>query len=442
MAPHKSSIGVELEFLVCTTQTDGPLTPLDMFRSSKGAPAVLNAQDHHDGIIERVQSTIKKAVEQHRGSRVVQSEDEVNADMSAWHLLFHQDWSVGADMTITFPDELKTQYGINDYTWYPMEISSPALWATEDSWEEIRAVVQAIIDQYWIITPESAGMHFHYGNGKDYIPFENLRRMAAMSFAVDPLIVQLHAEHRRNNAHCVSNRLYSRVAHGRLAADAATEIGATSVEAEPEIPGAEPGPAPLTRRPSHERTAGLSLPFRRGALAGYEFDQYLFKESVCENDPVPGKDPRPTDILTAVREILKCQNAPTVAELMSTSPIINNRHAYSFHHYIASRYKVYIRTRDGTDRLYQHRRTVEFRQPAATMVPEEVVAHGKITARLCEFAAEADLAAFWKVVNDCAFGEEHGHWYDVFDLLADLGLIDEANYLATQYFTTPVERQN
>ncbi|KAI0554708.1 hypothetical protein F4679DRAFT_570143 [Xylaria curta] len=349
----------------------------------------------------------------------------------ALHLKPHVDWSCGRDSSVRLPKDLEQQRYMRDYCWYAVEIASPALWPTAESWASIRAVVQAFKDEYWIVTPPSAGMHFHYGNGIDYIPFFKLRRMAALLVAVDPIMAQLHPNHRKVNEWCLSNRLYSKIAHGTPAAATSRELGAEYVEAEPEFPGVHPQPKPVAR-PFRRRTPNLIVPFRRGQLGGYSLDGVFYRHwggSTYDYDGVTDPGQRPLEIPLAVREILRCTNSVTVAELMRCSPLPSDRPAYSFLAYTLLNYKQMLTTNDIVDVEYQRKRTVEFRQYASEMDPDCVVAHGKVIVRLCEMAAAMELEGIWEVALDCAVGEVNGNWYDVFDLLADFGLEDEAKVL-------------
>ncbi|KAI1195376.1 hypothetical protein F5X97DRAFT_345789 [Nemania serpens] len=433
---YRSSIGVELEFLLCVAEADQPYNVPDMFETSKGAPyelptgVPLRSEINHM-VNQTLGETIAYAIASHRGTRVIQSEDEALSSSESFHLRPYSDWTVWSDLTVSLPHHQRAQRYMQEYRWYPVEIASPAFWATDESWEEIQAVVRAIRDDYWILTPPTAGLHYHYGNGKSYIPFGMLRRIAALTFAVDPIMVQLHPEHRRSNEWCLSNRLYSRVAHGRPAEVTARELCADYVEEEPEFPGMRRLPNPVSR-PFRRRTPNLIVPFKRGTLTGYEFDDLFFNDSGFEDDIKKNTgrrgNPTPFEIPDAVREILRCWNAPTVAELMRYTSR-DERPAYNFRAYEAGTYKQMIIEQGEIYPLYQSKRTIEFRQMASTMEPEEVVAHGKVIVRLCEFAAEADLEELWRVVLDCTVAEGNGDWFDVFDLLAELGLNSEANVL-------------
>ncbi|KAH8162355.1 hypothetical protein CIB48_g5891 [Xylaria polymorpha] len=438
METNKASFGVELEFLVCVASADQELNVPNMFENSTGAPILLPPGVPNRGFNaveiarQRAERTMANAVAERRGTRVIQSMEEALSDPDSIHLQNFSEWSFESDPSVYLTADLRDEQYINEYYWVSVEIASPAFWDTPESWAEIREVVDAFKAEYWIITPHTAGMHYHYGHGKDYIPFTKIRRMAALLVAVDPLIVQLHPTHRRANEYCLSNRLYSRIAHGSPAAVNARAIGAEYVEGEPEFPGSRPQPNPVAR-PFRRRTPNLLVPFRRGQLDGYAFDELFvqfFTGSGYAYDNIDAANPRPLEIPLAVREILRCTNCPTVAELMRYADYLTDRPAYAFKAYTSDLYKRVLTEGDGqVSPIFQHKRTVEFRQMASTINSDEVVAHGKIILRLCQAAAEMELEELYEVVLDCSVAEANGDWFDVFDLLAELGLESEAKVL-------------
>ncbi|KAI0097564.1 hypothetical protein GGR51DRAFT_578003 [Nemania sp. FL0031] len=446
----RPSIGVELEFLVCVAVGDQPLNVPKRFENSNGGPVLLPSvmgsifDAGPLAVQNKIRKTIEKAVSQHRGSRVLEPGDSVRLpngqiNQEVVHLQAYRDaWTIGNDASVYLGHDdqyLRNEAHISEYSWQSVEIASPALWATDESWKEIQAVVEALKDEYWILTPNTAGMHYHYGNGKAYIPFNKLRRIAALLLAVDPIIVQLHPELRRENNYARSNRLYSRVAHGRRAAVSSRDIRAEYVEEDTETPIARPRPIPVSR-PVRKKTAGFIAPFKRGELTGYKFSPQRFFDTGYDEDRAYARrfrdgnysTLRPQEIPLEVREILHSINAPTVADLMRYGPF-TDRPAYSFHAYTQERYKRPVRQGNRVANTHQNKRTIEFRQMASTMEADEVVAHGKVIVRLCQYAVEADLDQLWKLVLDCTVAEDRGDWFDVFDLLAELGLHSEARAL-------------
>ncbi|RYP67020.1 hypothetical protein DL770_008699 [Monosporascus sp. CRB-9-2] len=428
-----SSIGTELEFFVAVRIDDGSqLTVPKLFASSEGNPLVVpetggRGRALETYVIEHVKHTITLALEKKlRGkSRVIASPQDLD-DCEARHLGPYMRWTVEREGTASMPEDILGRTGVSDYTWVDLEAKSPALWATDDAFIEIRDVVQALQQTYWICTPPSTALQFHYGCGKDYIPFRNLRRIAALLYAADPMLAQLHPQHRRNNPYSLSNRLYSVLAHGSTESDANRDTEAPKTELEsPDCRGEYGDPQQEAKVQGSTKFKSV---FARGMLTGYAVNAHTFyltdPDTPLSLGPVRvprGYTCKPLGILTAVREILHCTTAPGLSKRMET---LRERPAYDFGAYADSRYM-----RETPRRRQQPKRTIEFRQAAGTMDPDEVVAHAKIVVRLCEWASTVEVAEFWKLILDCEAGESTPSWFDVFDLLARLDLNAEAKVL-------------
>ncbi|KAI0148523.1 putative amidoligase enzyme-domain-containing protein [Xylariaceae sp. FL1272] len=414
---NTASFGLELECLIAVARNNQPLTVPEMFQHSSGGPLFVPSQTASSQSFAAsrpvIQRAIATALNGFKGKRVISPEQDNQP---------YKDWAVERDTSVLFPPELRSLPKMGDYTWQTVEITSPALWHDESSWREIKLVVDAIARDFWVLTPETAGIHFHYGNGPDYIPFFQLRRLAAFFFAADPLLCQLHPPHRHGNMFCASNRLYSYIARGGTPDEAHSQW----VEAPPEIRNA------ANTNPTRS-AARRNFPIKRGTLPGYN-SKNLFS---TDSDSEDGNAPAIKDIPGAVAEILRSTNAPTVAELMSLKPLdIDERMAYNFNNYRQSRYRPSTESDARNGLLLTpgmsggEKRTIEFRQIASTMDSAEIIAHGKAIMRLCEFAKTSSLHELWSVVVDCAVSETDREWYDVFDLLLKLDLQEEARVLA------------
>ncbi|RYP73976.1 hypothetical protein DL771_003287 [Monosporascus sp. 5C6A] len=428
-----SSIGTELEFFVAVRIHDGtqPLVP-KLFTSSHGNPLVVPETGSRGValetyVIEHVRHTITLAFKKKlRGkTRVIASPEDLD-DREARHLGQYMSWTVEREGTASMPEDILGQPGVNDYMWVDLEVKSPALWATDDAFIEILDVVQALQRTYWICTPPSTALQFHYGCGKDYIPVRNLRRIAALLYAADPLLAQLHPQHRHNNTYSLSNRLYSILAHGLTEPDGNRDLEAPGTE--PESPDRRGEGSDPKQEAKVQGSTKFKTVFARGMLTGYDISAHTFyltdPDTPLSLGPVRaprGYTCKSLGILTAVREILHCTTAPGLSKRMET---LRARPAYDFGAYANSRYM-----RETPRRRQQPKRTIEFRQAAGTMDPDEVIAHAKIVVRLCEWASTADLAEFWKLILDCEAGESTPSWFDVFDLLDRLDLNAEAKVL-------------
>ncbi|KAI5863920.1 putative amidoligase enzyme-domain-containing protein [Durotheca rogersii] len=430
-----SSFGIELEFLVAVKRNPpSPARKPLRFLGARGAPIVVDGGGNAHGVSvpaavrANIKRTIRLAAERCAGDRVVSSEAEATADPEAIHLRpYAEGWQVKDDMSVKMPPELLREEHMQEYIWQRAEITSPPLWATEKSYNEVRAVVWALSDAYWVLAPaETAGLHVHYGRGRDWIPFHELRRIAAFLYPADPILVQMHPPPRRETAFAASNRLYSQLAHWVTPEQAAALIRNPDLE---EVPPWADGSGPQTR-PLPAPAPFFPPLFRRGALGGYTFSEHVFG---LGRDPMLDQGRQtPLGTEAGARALLAAPNAPTVALLMQ---FFMNRAAYNFGAYNSGTYRRVWPGPSGPggellpDPYNQPRRTLEFRQAASTDDADEVVAHCRVVVRICEWAGRSRPRDFWKIVLDCAQAETHPGWYDVFDLLADLGLADEARVL-------------
>lgn len=441
MGNINSSVGVEIEFLIATREGgDKPLDKPRQFRTAKGGPIVIE----RGGVLatevvpHRVRAVIEAAVRGHEGDRVIDSDIDIEEDVEAWHLRNYRHWDAKRDVSVVPPANFyDDDPNLRNFGWIDVEVTSPALFATEKSWAEIHHVVTALNEAFWIIAPSTAALHTHYGRGKNWIPLNHLRRIGAFLFAGDPTITQMHPEHMRNEERfwCPSNRMLSNLAHGVPRQEASNYINThySEVQSE-EVPELDDSSQELEPRPTLERGPKFTSIFPRGSLPGYWFLQKEFDNNYP--DWMEGREPLPTsvrgkplDIVSAARELLATENGPTVALLMRYR--LPNRMAYNFRAYAYDEYRR-PRLEGRLVSAYQPKRTLEFRQAAGTVDPDEVVAHAKVVVRLCEWASAAPIGELWKRILDLAQAEKHSDWYDVFDLLVDLDLVDEARIIQRQ----------
>ncbi|KAI1338435.1 hypothetical protein F5Y15DRAFT_128985 [Xylariaceae sp. FL0016] len=466
------SIGLELEFLLFVKETGIETDIPTMFKSSRGKPISLPSNQLEDeqarefAVQLLIDATIAQVTSQHTGDRVVRSAAQLR-DPNAWHLRRARTWVVDKDGSVSLPPELASDPVIAQYTCMPVEINSPALFATDSSYAETHAVVKALRDEYWLFCPPTSGLHVHYGNGENYIPFHSLRRIGAFLFVADPVLVQLHPAHRRDNQYCRSNRNYSEIAHGKSATAAARESGTQEKEEAIE-------PFPATVSPSSVSPFENQWVFQRGELGGNIFNPTEFaRGQPAEQLRIPGADTtQPVPLLRAFDELFKSVNAPTTAYLLNGP----ERLAYSFVAYLVTRYRVgpqmpphagssssgsttesssHEETSSSSSdsnaagalsaQNNQPKRTIEFRQAAGSIEPDQVVAWAQVVVGLCMFASTANLRRLAHIAVDCAEAEIDATWYDVFDLLEEVGLTDQGKVLQNGIATsrqnyTPVRR--
>jgi hypothetical protein len=416
------STGCEIEGVVIVqvegTQPDIP----KIFQEHTGHPIIMtltaDRMINNREVHRQIETEIKRSLTQRPGTAVLPTEQKKMDPRNTNHLMSYRTWRVISE-SLDGIKELQESYP--GYTLIPFEVISPALWAIDESFEEIQEVCQILQRKFWTLMPESCGLHFHVARGFDWIPLHDLRRVAGLAYAADPLLSKLQPESRRISSWCKSNRLYSYLAHQLTVQEVDQKFGYHNAQEETEIPDLSQV-VDLKKHLSPSRKLGFRRRLSRDELRGYIPDPLEYYRNDPENDTAGGvisldqvpKTFDPQDIQTASRQLLLSTDCRTVAELMR---LTKDKPAYNFRSY-----------QDPWYLMTGLRRTIEFRQPAATTDPDEIVAHGKTYVRMCEWASIVDLATYWSVILKCAYGESNGE-YDAFDLLVDLDLIPEAELL-------------
>ncbi|KAI0382536.1 putative amidoligase enzyme-domain-containing protein [Hypomontagnella monticulosa] len=419
-----SSFGVEIEFVIAVIIGDDEPGIPERFEHARGRPIRLQPDVRYQGeTYKRIREVINGVLEDFCGNRVLDglTPDEIQRGIGQ-PLLPYRDWIVKNDPTVLVTREELGERHISEYGWQSVEITSPALWATDRSFEEVHRVVTALSEHFWVFSPETAGLHVHYGRGLGIIPIRELRRIAAFLYAADPVLVRMHAPRRSTEEWCPSNRLYSAMANGIPPEEMAAYVDRNyRYDVPPPTEPPERVAQPDARRVQTAR--GFVPLFQRGILDGYVFDVAKFimlkSDFITEDiqEFLPGSHPdRPLAIRTAASAFLRSRDYTSIALYNQSS--FADRMAYNFHRYV-----------DGYD-LESH--TIEFRQPAGTVNADEVVAHARISVRLADYASSAPLPEIWMLILDLAQSEYNSEWYDVFDLLADLGLHEEARVIERQ----------
>ncbi|KAI1100272.1 hypothetical protein F4804DRAFT_344876 [Jackrogersella minutella] len=386
------SFGLEMEFYIFWCKKNkGPASRPAGFESHPGGPLVIPDEDiDFDGITGPLQEAIRNLL---KGAPIVtvtppdgwasigQKYDE------DWeHLRQYTNWAVKIDISLlALPTDL-AEMNRGDYGWCGVEVISPALWATNGAFNQVREVCEFLQRTFWTSTAPQAGLHVHVGNGNLWFSLTQLRQIAAFIYAADPILAQIHPEYRlTNSTYCPSLRLYSNVSLG-LKNIPSTTAGVDSITA---------APSPSTY-----------VQWARGLLRNISRAFWPEKNAGSRAEEHYPPRPKPVPISDAVAEILQAPDREALADLME---VYRKRAAYSFNQL-----------------AWEVKRTIEFRQAASTVDPAEVVSQVRIAVRACEFAATADFEKFQKIIFDCSTAEDDPGWFDVYDLFLELNLRPEA----------------
>lgn len=435
--PVRLSFGVELEFLVAYIPEDRGVKDDDDENLAKAIPMpgpediALTEKWHCQ---ERIEDALEELGVLGNGD-----DNRVFRDLAEGR------WGVSDDPSLILPNDLDidtdTYLGAK---WIPIEIQSPAFWDEPESWEEVRNVCQHLTEKFWIITPFCTGLHFHVGTGSEWMSLRNLRRTAALLFAADPILVEMHPTHRKDRRFCLSNRVFSAVAQGTTASTAKTALDksvqrkAVETNEEQEVIDRqrERSRSPHSANPVLEVPPPPDTDFDRKITRGqltsypYTFSQRVAYPTINETRTAQA----PADMDQCIKELTKASSRGVIEMLMQDGQRSEGRLAYNFKNFRETLHEANQESR---------KRTIEFRQSAGSLEAEEVLAFGKAYVQLCRFATRSTYGQFWGVVKRCIGADtariagQQVTDFDVFDLLLLMGLENEATDLQNVILAQP-----
>ncbi|KAI1215085.1 putative amidoligase enzyme-domain-containing protein [Annulohypoxylon truncatum] len=348
----------------------------------------------------------------------------------------YRGWKVEADLSIKLDEE---DHDGLEYT--GLEVISPAMYAAENAFREVKAVTDWLRKAFRAAVPPSCGLHVHVGQGPALFPLETLQKLAAVCWAGDTLLQQMHPVSRRFNDHCLGPRVKSNLAEGDKVENYHTANDDFSVSTMKKLlsklvasrweAGARTSVTTTTTTPSIQNVINLGKA-RRLMTKGFTRTLPRTKHAVMPSKEERDVCDRPIysinipdepfelrqghDIMTGTTEIFRCLNLNAVASLMSSTA----RGAYNFENYLDIK-------RNAKDGPYEAaNKTVEFRQAAASLDGHWVATYARICVGMTRFAQDARMPDLWRLVYECHLAEKSHHIYDVLDLLLDLGLPTEA----------------
>ncbi|KAI2641676.1 hypothetical protein GGS26DRAFT_536397 [Hypomontagnella submonticulosa] len=303
-----------------------------------------------------------------------------------------------------------------------LEVKSPAMYATESAFREVEAVTNMIRTTFRTAVPPGCGFHVHVGLGPNPFPVCTLKRLATVCWAGDLILQHMHPVARRYNDYCVGPRAASLLSRGYEAGhfepcggwrDSPVQFDPSDIPVledhtaiQEHINTGRPRrlPSNFTRTLPRGMFEDTPSEEERKWCEGYTDIEFGHSRFAARSD---------ADILQGAAELLRCQTAHAVQQLMGFG-----RGAYNFEHY--QEYG------DILLRRISSKRTVEFRQAAGSLNGDWVSTYARICVGMVRFAHTAPIGDLWRVVYDCHCEETYNTQYDVLDLLLDLGLCEEA----------------
>ncbi|KAI1272926.1 putative amidoligase enzyme-domain-containing protein [Xylaria sp. FL0933] len=195
-APERPTFGVEIEFMIATL----PMDAVDPIDATGLAPVlrtpIIKDNDRYYG--EYTLAKVREALRECFGPGPKIDPDNIRDKFL--------DWQVDADPSIS-----ETVPSL-PYTFVGVEVSSPVQFATPEAFDVISRAISTITSKFRCIVDVSCGLHVHVGLGEERLSLEQIRRIASLSYAAEPLLFTLHDPARKVNSYCRPLQDYSYLA--------------------------------------------------------------------------------------------------------------------------------------------------------------------------------------------------------------------------------------
>lgn len=214
--PPRTSFGIELEFLVARTDYIDPDAQLSHILPPSWYSPETSARDVIAWLLME------------NGIPVFEYEHYAAADENGRLVLpekfdgLVQKVSARAvDSWVLKQETLETRR-IDGYAWNDVELTSPASYAIDETFDMIRMVVHLVTSNFRCRVNSSCGFHVHLGNGRARLDLPTARNFAALWWAAEPMLSMLHPPERAFTRYSMSGRRtrVSRLAQNGTADDA------------------------------------------------------------------------------------------------------------------------------------------------------------------------------------------------------------------------------
>lgn len=128
--------------------------------------------------------------------------------ISSDHITTPQRWDVNSDSSVSVPTGAATR----GYRWFNVEISSPALWFTPEGLRQVSVFCETMRTDFLTEVNPTCGLHVHVGNGNHGLPVDVVKRLVGLLWCFDAQISSIHPTHRRqgpDSFYCKALRTHS-----------------------------------------------------------------------------------------------------------------------------------------------------------------------------------------------------------------------------------------
>lgn len=186
--------------------------------------------------------------------------------------------------------------------------------------------------------------------------------------------------------------------------------------------------------PSTANAGSFTRQIPRGTLIGYPYTPAGISNDEKPNEVIFSQSPPLRDMRSSIRAITEASRRGVIERLMMDHVDEGERLAYNFRNFTEI-------PQSATAR----KRTLEFRQTAASVDAAHVLSFGQTYVKLCRFAIDSTHRQFWHVLNRCIDadplgpGKQPSLTFDVFDLLVSMGLGNKATELQALILARPLQ---
>ncbi|KAL1890467.1 hypothetical protein Cpir12675_005391 [Ceratocystis pirilliformis] len=225
--PAPCSFGVEMEFLVAVLQ-DGAVDPMAHIepnippvRVEKGASLSLAEAAAHRHVAQ-VLASAGLQVWDTPGTRHRDEILQVKAELRKEPFYMRRKTAArlaalkAAHWVVARDGSVKSDGLAHPLFWVGVEVQSPALWEDDMSMRHVERAVLAIRQGVRSRINQTCGLHVHVGRGDAQFELDELRRVAATLWAIEPMMSRLHPAYRgrENFSHVLRSRWRNKIAAG------------------------------------------------------------------------------------------------------------------------------------------------------------------------------------------------------------------------------------
>ncbi|KAI0173347.1 hypothetical protein GGR52DRAFT_382334 [Hypoxylon sp. FL1284] len=409
------TFGVEFEF-VAPYLYDGETDDLAFIQGLPPCSRVKNGATHKEAE-EQIMLAIQRVFEEH-GLGVGPQPHKYETPFAEEVLGKFSGWGIACNRSIAGPTFAK--FGrFENYKVAWLEIQTPVEPDDAEAFEALEHARKLLVSRFRTCTNPSCSLNVQVGWGAERFAVYHLRRIAALIWATEHLLVKLSHPYRLVNSQCRRIRhtsILSAMANGlQMLPVHAVDIPCLTYAAADYTSAfqkSSPGPAnaasdePVKAFRTRTLPRIVNTPYTAAQLEAMADQLRPDGGDVLEMDAHSYADP---GVFEGVRRILECRSSCEITQLISHLSDMAVHLPYSCF--------------DLRDKL--GRRAVEFRSAEGCHTPW-MKTWAKICVGLVRFAVTAPADALFAVLARCNKSMREEGVYDVIDLLDDLGLPAEA----------------